>query len=75
VRGTDLASDRTHFAQMSAAMRVVVAHERPNQQRWPKLFIYHCPMSKADWIQSVEKKANPYYGFKMLDCGTLVKTR
>jgi len=75
VAGTDLSSDRAQFAQLSAAMRVIVAHHRPDSKRWPRLFIYHCPMAKADWIQSVEKKANPYYGFKMLDCGKLLEVK
>ncbi len=75
VRGVDLSHDRTQFVQLSAAMRSIVAQQRPDPTRWPKLFIYHCPLSKADWIQSVERKANPYYGFKMLDCGNLLETR
>ena len=75
VRGADLSSDRTQFAQLSAAMRTVISHQRPDSNRWPKLFIYRCPMAKADWIQTTEKKANPYYGFKMLDCGNLLETK
>lgn len=75
IRGVDLASDRAAFAAISTAMRTVIAHHRPDTARWPRLYIYHCPMSQADWIQPVEKKANPYYGFKMLDCGNLVETK
>ncbi len=75
IRGTDISADRSHFAQMSAAMRTIIDHQRPDKIRWPRLFIFHCPMSKADWIQTAEKKANPFYGFKMLDCGTFVETK
>lgn len=75
IRGENLDADRSHFAQISAAIRTIIVHQRPDKGRWPKLYIYHCPMSKADWIQNVEKKANPFYGFKMLDCGTLVETK
>lgn len=75
IRGADLTDDRSHFAKLSAAMRIIVEHSRPDRTRWPALYIYHCPMSQADWIQRVEKKANPYYGFKMLDCGKLVEKR
>lgn len=75
IRGADISNDRAQFAQLSAAMRTIIAHQRPNRQRWPKLFIYHCPMAQADWIQPGEKTANPYYGFKMLDCGTLLETK
>ena len=56
-------------------MRTLIEHIRPAKKRWPKLYIYHCPMSKGDWIQSAEQKANPYYGFKMLRCGELQDTK
>jgi hypothetical protein len=69
----NLASDRVTFVDLSAAVRILVEHVRPDRQRWPKLYIYHCPMSKGDWLQPVEEKANPYYGFKMLKCGELRK--
>lgn len=75
LRGADLTTDRSHLAQLSDAMRIIIALHRPDRKRWPTLFIYHCPMSKGDWIQGAEKKANPYYGFKMLDCGNLVETK
>jgi Cu(I)/Ag(I) efflux system membrane fusion protein/cobalt-zinc-cadmium efflux system membrane fusion protein len=75
IRGKSLDDDRSHFAQISAAMRTIIKSHRPDKTRWPKLFIYHCPMSNRDWLQSVEKKANPFYGFKMLDCGNLVETK
>jgi len=75
LRGADLSQDRMQFAQLSAAMRIIIHHQRPDSKRWPRLFIYRCPMAKADWIQSIEKKANPYYGFKMLDCGNLLETK
>lgn len=35
---------------------------------------FHCPMARdgegADWLQSGEQTANPYYGASMLRCGT-----
>jgi len=69
--GAGLAADRVTFVELSAAVRTLVEHARPDRKRWPKLYIYHCPMSKGDWIQATEDKANPYYGFKMLRCGQL----
>ncbi len=66
-----IAVDRVTFVEMSAAVRALVEYARPNRKRWPKLYLYHCPMSKGDWVQSAEEKANPYYGFKMLKCGEL----
>ncbi len=66
-----LEADRVTFVDLSAAMSTLIEHTRPDQVRWPKLYLYHCPMSKGDWLQPVEEKANPYYGFKMLNCGEL----
>lgn len=71
--GAALASDRVTFVEMSAAMRTLVTHLRPDSKRWPKLYIYHCPMSKGDWLQSAEEKANPYYGFQMRTSGELCR--
>ncbi len=70
-RGTNLESDRVHFVELSAAVRTLVGHFRPDKSRWPKLYLFHCPMSKGDWFQSTADKANPYYGFKRLKCGEL----
>lgn len=75
IRGTEIASDRAHFGELSEAMRTMLKYYRPDRARWPALYIFHCPMAKVDWIQSRAKPANPYYGFKMLDCGKLVETK
>jgi hypothetical protein len=69
--GASLAADRVTFVELSAAVRTLVEHARPDRKRWPKLYLYHCPMSKGDWLQATDDKANPYYGFKMLKCGEL----
>ncbi|MHC4234400.1 MAG: efflux RND transporter periplasmic adaptor subunit, partial [Planctomycetota bacterium] len=75
VTGESIEADRVTFVALSAAMRALVEHIRPDAERWPKLYIYHCPMSKGDWLQASEKKTNPYYGFKMLRCGELQGTK
>ena len=75
IRGKDIANDRAQFGELSAAERTLMKYHRPDRTRWPKLYIFHCPMSKADWIQTSPKLANPYYGFKMLDCGKPVETK
>ncbi|MFQ5809891.1 MAG: heavy metal-binding domain-containing protein [Armatimonadota bacterium] len=69
--GKSLDADRVAFVELSAAMRTLVAHVRPDQQRYPEIYIFHCPMSKGDWLQTSQEMANPYYGFKMLKCGEL----
>lgn len=69
--GTSLEQDRVTFVELSSAMRILIDQARPDHNRWPKLYIFHCPMSKGDWVQTAADKANPYYGFKMLTCGEL----
>ena len=71
MRGENLEQDRSTFVDLSAAMSALIEVTRPSRDRWPKLYVYHCPMSKGDWVQSGQEKRNPYYGFKMLPCGDL----
>ncbi len=71
IRGKSLEQDRVALVDLGTAMTAIIEVARPSRDRWPKLYIYHCPMSKGDWIQSSEAKRNPYYGFKMLTCGEL----
>jgi len=40
--------------------------------KWiPGHHVMTCPMAKADWIQIGSEVSNPYYGSKMLRCGTI----
>jgi hypothetical protein len=71
IRGKDLAEDRVAFAEVSAAMRKLLHAVRPDRQHYPKIYIFHCPTSKADWLQSEPEPKNPYYGFQMLTSGEL----
>jgi Cu(I)/Ag(I) efflux system membrane fusion protein len=74
MHGQSLEEDRANFAALSAAMRTLVQDVRPETARYPKIYIYHCPMSKGDWLQVSDDMANPYYGFKMRKCGQLQAT-
>ncbi|MCC7294107.1 MAG: efflux RND transporter periplasmic adaptor subunit [Phycisphaerales bacterium] len=73
--GKDLDADRATFVELSNAMRAVLDRVRPDAAHYPKLYIYHCPMTKGDWIQETDAMANPFYGFKMLKCGELKETK
>lgn len=73
--GKDLDADRATFVELSNAMRAVLDQVRPDAAHYPKLYIYHCPMTKGDWIQDTDTMANPFYGFKMLKCGDLKETK
>jgi len=40
--------------------------------KWiPGHHVMTCSMAKADWIQIESEVSNPYYGSKMLRCGTI----
>ena len=34
--------------------------------------VVYCPMAKKPWLQESDQVANPYFGSKMLRCGTIV---
>ncbi|MCG3130406.1 MAG: hypothetical protein FLDDKLPJ_01163 [Phycisphaerae bacterium] len=67
--GQNLDADRVTFVTLSNAMTVVVGQVRPDRRRFPDLYVFHCPMTKGDWIQDHASLSNPFYGFKMLKCG------
>ncbi len=73
--GKDLDADRVTFIDLSGAMRRIIEQARPSVTQFPKLYIFHCPMTKGDWIQTTDDMANPFYGFKMLKCGELVGSK
>jgi hypothetical protein len=73
--GKSLDDDRVTFVGLGGAMRVLVEHVRPSDEQYPKIYIFHCPMTKGDWLQTTDEMANPFYGFRMLKCGELQATQ
>ena len=68
----DLAGLREAFKDVSQAMiDVGKAAKIPSDS--PAVSIYRCPMAKADWLQPNGETSNPYYGSKMLTCGSAVE--
>ncbi len=53
-------------ASLLAIALFEVARPRGNDG---KLYVHHCPMAEADWLQIDDKTRNPYYGSSMLECG------
>lgn len=45
-------------------------------ERPPKVYLFHCPMTQpyGNWLQESDAIGNPYWGAKMLKCGTVEKT-
>lgn len=73
--GTRISETRVELVGLSSGMVAMLNDLRPDRQRWPSLYVFHCPMSKGDWVQADKEKANPYYGFQMLKCGELKATK
>jgi len=71
ITGSNIDRDRVRFGELSKAFIALINEFRPDPKEWPKLFVFRCPMAKAEWVQSTKTVANPYYGFKMRDCGEL----
>ncbi|TDG37324.1 DUF3347 domain-containing protein [Pedobacter changchengzhani] len=38
------------------------------------VYIQHCPMAKASWLNEKESIENPYYGKMMFECGSVTET-
>ncbi|MCB9897484.1 MAG: efflux RND transporter periplasmic adaptor subunit [Planctomycetes bacterium] len=70
----DLAARRAAFAVLSDALVPLV--DSAGGPADESLVLIHCPMAfehGADWIQRNGPVANPYFGARMLRCGTLVR--
>ena len=73
--GQRIDEDRVAFVEIGAAMEQIVALVRPDPRRFGKIYIFHCPMTKGDWLQTTPEMKNPFYGRAMLKCGELKETR
>lgn len=71
----DLETMRREFSPLSRELIATLKHFGYQSEHMAR--IAHCPMALkegADWIQSGEKVMNPYYGDKMLHCGSIQST-
>ena len=66
-----IAHQREHFDMLSQDMYDLVKSAKTTKT----LYKDHCPMYNdnkgADWLSEVKEIKNPYYGKKMLTCGTV----
>lgn len=67
----DIAHQRSHFAKLSNNMYALVFNFKANET---EAYLQYCPMKKASWISEKKEIRNPYYGNKMLDCGSTKAT-
>jgi hypothetical protein len=67
----DIAHQRSHFAKLSNNMYALVFNFKANET---EAYLLYCPMKKASWLSDSKEIKNPYYGNKMLDCGSVKNT-
>jgi Cu(I)/Ag(I) efflux system membrane fusion protein/cobalt-zinc-cadmium efflux system membrane fusion protein len=65
---------RDSFKGASAAMVELATRAPPSRSVAARLFVVHCPMAQADWLQDREPVANPYFGREMKGCGSVERT-
>lgn len=61
-------SYREEYKTLSNTMLELVRHLGHQSS---VLYLMHCPMADASWLQVTDLVANPYYGSSMLRCGEL----
>lgn len=71
----NIADARGGFLALSKEMQPLIEHVGTTSTT--DLFVVHCPMAfdgqGANWIQDDKTVANPYYGARMLRCGSVQK--
>jgi len=69
--GKDIKAQRKSFEGISYAMIKTVKSVKFNNAT---VYVQHCPMAKASWLNEKENIENPYYGSMMFDCGDVSET-
>ena len=64
---TDIAKQRAHLNQLSISLFAIL---KAFKSDGGTVYYQYCPMKKAHWLSSEKDIKNPYYGKKMLTCGS-----
>lgn len=67
----DIKTQRKAFEGISYAMIKTLKGLKFNSKT---VYVQHCPMAKASWLNEKENIENPYYGSMMFDCGDVSET-
>jgi poly(3-hydroxyalkanoate) synthetase len=70
-QATTLAMQRARFETLSNNMFALLSVLKVNSTT---VYQQYCPMKKAYWLSEAEEIRNPYYGEKMMECGTVTAT-
>ncbi len=72
IAGTsDIEKQRSYFSTFSDAMLRLVK-TAPNHAA--PVYKMYCPMKKASWLSPENTVRNPYFGNRMLSCGSVTET-
>ena len=72
--GKTIAEQRERFKPLSEAVIALAKTSPPSKAVAETLFIAYCPMAPgqgAQWLQTSEVIANPYFATSMKECGTI----
>jgi Cu(I)/Ag(I) efflux system membrane fusion protein len=64
---------RVSFKAVSQSLIHLLERARPSSKLGTTLFVHHCPMVEADWLQLDDATRNPY-DTSMLQCGEVRRT-
>jgi hypothetical protein len=62
----DVGEQREHFGMLSTSMITLAKATKP-----AKAYVQYCPMKNASWLSDKKVVQNPYYGSRMLHCGSV----
>lgn len=65
---TDLEEQRKVFSALSNEMAALV---KDGKLSMGMIYLDYCPMAKASWLSNEKEIKNPYFGEKMLTCGSV----
>jgi membrane fusion protein, copper/silver efflux system len=71
LQGRDIKEQRSLLKLLSKRIIELVRADPP---AGATLYVAHCPMAEADWLQTTKAIENPYYGSEMLSCGEITAT-
>lgn len=70
-KSKDIKKQREFFSDFSDDMYVLAKATKLSSE---PIYKQYCPMAKANWLSKESAIKNPYYGNKMLTCGSVTET-
>ena len=70
--GLDIETARASYRELGSVFIPMAQGMYDEHDGDPDWVVMTCPMAKAEWIQESGDVANPFYGTKMISCGSQV---